>query len=125
MAYEHGIEHPTLQSFSDPPMRYDEVSNVLSRSKESSPASREKDSSPQRPDVIKYALGIGPKYQDNFDIDALLGDRTSVSRVALQRVLGRWSNTTLFLSKVHFYYILNEKIYIFNSLIMSTTKKLN
>ncbi|KAI1718350.1 HECT-domain (ubiquitin-transferase) domain-containing protein [Ditylenchus destructor] len=98
VAYEHGIEYPTLQSLSRPPMQYDEVSSVLSKSKDSSPAG-DKDYTPQRPDVIKYALGIGPKYQDNFDIDALLGDRTSVSRVALQRVLGRWSNTTLFLSK--------------------------
>lgn len=41
--------------------------------------------------------------ESDFDVETLLGEKTSVSRVALQRCLGRWSNTTLFLSRVIFF----------------------
>jgi len=35
------------------------------------------------------------------DIDTLFGANTSVSRISMQRHLGRWSNTVLFLSKAY------------------------
>lgn len=55
----------------------------------------------KRPNIIVHSSELdNKKYQNNFDIEALLGDKTSVSRIALQRVLGRWSNATLFMSKV-------------------------
>lgn len=87
--------HPTHQGLADPPICF---SSLLSKNKDV-------DYSP--PEVTPFKFFISDsmkdkKYQDNFNVDALLGDKTSVSRVALQRCLGRWSNTTLFLTKVYF-----------------------
>lgn len=90
--------HPTHQGLADPPISFNET---LYKKMEDMDHSSQNITS-----IIEVQVSESikdKKYQDNFDVNALLGDKTSVSRVALQRCLGRWSNTTLFLSKVLFF----------------------
>uniref|UniRef100_A0A915EF78 E3 ubiquitin-protein ligase UBR5 n=1 Tax=Ditylenchus dipsaci TaxID=166011 RepID=A0A915EF78_9BILA len=96
IALEHGVQYPTHQSFARPPLNFKEVLGELT-------SEGQQPNLLERPNVIVHSsqasTATEAKYQGDFGIESLMGDRTSVSRVQLQKILGRWSNVTLFLSK--------------------------
>lgn len=96
MAVEHRIDFPTHHSFANPPSNYENVLRGNIKGPETSRVSKPKEAE-QRPNVIVHSSDV--TNVDNFDLETVFGVPTSVARISLQKYLGRWSNTLLFMSK--------------------------
>lgn len=95
MAAEHGIYHPTHHSFTIPPAKYED----LMRPTPPKPEPSRLPEIEQRPNVIVHSSDVTAS--SVFNVETLFGIPTSVARINIQKCLGRWSNTLLFMSKAY------------------------
>lgn len=97
------------QSLAPVPSAYSDIIALMDEEKKTkilkSPA-RDKETvqmdTSSRPNVIMHSseAKLEALKENDLEIETLLREKTSISRGALQRSLGRWSNATLFLSSV-------------------------
>jgi hypothetical protein len=86
IAKEHGFEHPTQMSMTQPPIRCTHAKNV----------------EVEEPMQIDEPMIFADEFDDSSEecnIEALLGIRINSNRLAVTKALGRWGNAMSFMAK--------------------------